>query len=77
VRFIGVDLGWTARGGTGLCDVEGGSAVESTRLSTDGEIVDWLSARTHRDALVAIDAPLIVRNARPSRVGLSRREVLR
>jgi predicted RNase H-like nuclease len=62
VEFIGVDLAWTARGGTGVCRVMMGKAAESELLRSDDEIIAWLGERCAGDALVAIDAPLIVRN---------------
>jgi predicted RNase H-like nuclease len=62
VVFVGVDLAWTPSGGTGLCLIRDGRAVESTRVSSDHEILAWLEPRVVGDALVAIDAPLIVRN---------------
>jgi predicted RNase H-like nuclease len=63
MKFIGIDLAWTPRGGTGLCAVEGGRVVDSTRLSADAEILAWLNDHLAGDVLIAIDAPLIVRNA--------------
>jgi predicted RNase H-like nuclease len=62
VDFVGVDLAWTSRGGTGVCHVVDGRVVASDRLSADGEIVDWVARAAPGDAVVAIDAPLIVRN---------------
>jgi predicted RNase H-like nuclease len=62
VQFVGVDLAWTPNGGTGLCHVSRGRVLASTRVSTDAEILDWLAPRTAGDAVVAIDAPLVVRN---------------
>lgn len=60
--FIGVDLAWTLRGRTGLCHIADGRVVDSTTVSGDEELLSWLTPRTQRDVLVAIDAPLIVRN---------------
>ena len=62
MKFIGVDLARSTSGGTGLCLVEGGRVTASTRLLTDDEIIGWLTPRARGNALVAIDAPLIVRN---------------
>jgi predicted RNase H-like nuclease len=62
MRFIGVDLAWTGRGGTGLCVIEGGRVEASTRVQSDEELLNWLRPLVEEDVLVAIDAPLIVRN---------------
>jgi predicted RNase H-like nuclease len=62
VRFIGVDLAWTTRGGTGLCVVEGGVVRASARVGGDAKLMAWLTPLVSGDVLVAIDAPLIVKN---------------
>lgn len=62
MKFIGVDLAWSLSGGTGLCAIEDGRVTASARLSTDEEILAWLGPRVQGEVLVAIDAPLIVRN---------------
>ena len=63
MQFIGVDLAWSSTGGTGLCAIEGGRVVASARLATDAEILAWVGPRAGADVVVAIDAPLVVRNA--------------
>jgi predicted RNase H-like nuclease len=62
LEFIGVDLAWTTNGGTGLCAIENGRVTDSVRVTTDGEILAWLGGHAQSGAVVAIDAPLIVRN---------------
>jgi predicted RNase H-like nuclease len=62
VKFVGVDLAWTVTGGTGLCLISDGRALESTRIARDDEIVAWLEPHVRDGAVMAIDAPLIVRN---------------
>jgi predicted RNase H-like nuclease len=62
MRFIGVDLAWTARGGTGLCAIEDNSVQASGRVRSDEELLRWLRPLVEHDVVVAIDAPLIVRN---------------
>lgn len=62
MRFVGVDLAWTSRGGTGLCVIEDGRVEASSRLGSDEELLRWLRPFVEEDVLVAIDAPLIVRN---------------
>ena len=69
MNFIGVELAWTPSGGTGLCLIADGRAVESTRLSTDEEILAWLRPLVADGSVVAIDAPLIVRNLTGRRRG--------
>ena len=63
MRFIGVDLAWSSRAGTGLCTIADGRVISSTRVTTDDEILAWLASHVSGDVLVAIDAPLIVRNS--------------
>jgi predicted RNase H-like nuclease len=64
VKFIGVDLAWGEgkRTGTGLCAMTTEGVVGSCRLQTLDEIVEWMTPHTTNDCLVAIDAPLIIRN---------------
>jgi predicted RNase H-like nuclease len=62
VRFVGVDLAWTPSGGTGLCVIESGGVKGSARLGGDDELLSWLRPVVRDPVIVAIDAPLIVRN---------------
>jgi predicted RNase H-like nuclease len=62
VRFVGVDLAWTSRGRTGLCAVEDGAVLASDTVTSDRELIEWLTPLSKGDVLIAIDAPLIVRN---------------
>lgn len=68
MRFVGLDLAWSARYPSGgvVLRWEGTSAVAhlwSTDLGDDGEIVAWATAGLGGEgALVAIDAPLRVPN---------------
>jgi predicted RNase H-like nuclease len=62
MRFVGVDLAWTIRGGTGLCEIERNTVRASSRVGGDEELLAWLRPLVEDDVLVAIDAPLIVRN---------------
>ena len=64
-----MDLAWLARHRTGLAAVIDGHVVDSTTVVTDDEICAWLEPHLHGPALVAVDAPLIVRNP----AGTSRR----
>jgi predicted RNase H-like nuclease len=62
VNFVGVDLAWGEKNGTGLCAFTANGTVISSRQRTMHEIVRWLMPYTAGDCLVAIDAPLIVTN---------------
>lgn len=62
MNFVGVDLAWGERAGTGMCVISVDHVVDTTRLRTLDDIVAWLSPYTSEDCIVAIDAPLIVRN---------------
>jgi predicted RNase H-like nuclease len=75
VRFVGVDLAWTRRGGSGVCVVADGGVRGSGRVVSDQELLAWLAPLAEDDALVAVDAPLIVRNQtgrRPAEQAISR-----
>lgn len=70
MRFIGLDLAWSARNGTGAAVIEGdersGRLVASALLGGDEEIVEFVRAHaggcSDAPALVAVDAPLRVPN---------------
>lgn len=64
-----MDLAWVARHRTGLAAAVDGHVVDSTTVVTDDQICAWLEPHLRGPALVAVDAPLIVRNA----AGTSRR----
>lgn len=63
MRFVGVDLAWGPSGRTGICVAQTGKVVESALLQTDDEILERLQPHVSEPCVVAIDAPLIVRNA--------------
>jgi predicted RNase H-like nuclease len=61
--FIGIDLAWGQKNGTGVCHARHGQVISSDFLRSDDQIVDWLRPKTRKqDVLVAVDAPLIVTN---------------
>lgn len=67
MRFIGLDLAWSARNLTGAAVVEGdashGRLVASTLLHGDDDVISFvLRKAADGPALVTIDAPLIVPN---------------
>ncbi len=63
VFHIGVDLAWGTKRPTGLAVLDdSGRLVHVSTVRTDEEILTALSSYAENDCLVAIDAPLIVRN---------------
>ncbi len=74
--FVGVDLAWGERKPTGLAVLDDdGHLVHVCAVDTDEEIAAELAPYVEGDCLVAIDAPLIVRNAtgnRPAEAELNR-----
>ncbi|WP_027861114.1 DUF429 domain-containing protein [Marmoricola sp. URHB0036] len=73
---IGVDLAWGTKRPTGLAVLdESGRLVHVSTVHTDEEIETALSPYVEGDCLVAIDAPLIVRNEtgnRPAEAALNK-----
>lgn len=68
MKFIGLDLAWSARNKTGAAVIEGdaahGELITSTLLHGDDEIVEFVLGHAgDEQALVTIDAPLSVPNA--------------
>src|SRR4051794_8499425 len=76
VFHIGVDLAWGTKRPTGLAVLDdGGRLVHVSTALTDEEIESTLAPYVADECLVAIDAPLIVRNAtgnRPAEAALNR-----
>ncbi len=76
VFHIGVDLAWGHKRPTGLAVLdEAGRLVHVSTVRTDEEIQDALAPYVEGGCLVAIDAPLIVRNAtgnRPAEAALNK-----
>jgi predicted RNase H-like nuclease/ppGpp synthetase/RelA/SpoT-type nucleotidyltranferase len=75
VHFIGVDLAWGENKPTGLAVLDGdGRLRHVSAAQDDDEIVAALAPYTRGSCLVAIDAPLIVRNPtgnRPAEAALN------
>ncbi len=68
MHYVGVDLAWGLRQPTGLAVLDGdGRLVHVSAVRTDEEIEAELAAYVAGDCLVAIDAPLVVKNATGSR----------
>lgn len=76
MQFIGIDLAWGTRQPTGLAVLdEEGRLVHVEAVRTDEEIVEALAPYAAGECLVAVDAPLVVRNdtgSRPAEKALSR-----
>jgi predicted RNase H-like nuclease len=63
-RYVGIDLAWGARATTGLAVLdEAGDLLDVSAARSDEQVQDWLGRWAPGPCLVAIDAPLIVRNA--------------
>ena len=62
MRIVGVDLAWAERNRTGLCVADGDRVLASATACDDDEIVTWIAHHAPGAAVVAFDAPLIVRN---------------
>jgi predicted RNase H-like nuclease/ppGpp synthetase/RelA/SpoT-type nucleotidyltranferase len=76
VYFVGIDLAWGERKPTGLAVLDAdGVLVHVSAVQTDAQIAGALAPYVAGDCLVAIDAPLIVKNAtgnRPAEAELNR-----
>lgn len=71
--FVGIDLAWSPKNGTGIAVVEGNQKEAKVILSdvvlTDEEIIKIVQENVQQhDAFIAIDAPLIVPNEEGRRV---------
>lgn len=68
MHFVGVDLAWGLKSITGLAVIDSaGRLLAATERRTDEEILEWLRPWTSGPCLVAMDAPLVVRNATGNR----------
>jgi predicted RNase H-like nuclease len=71
MRFLGIDFGWQGKpSGLAVVDWDGKSlALAGTqRLNSVQEVLEWVDAETQgRNALVAVDAPTIIKNAQGMR----------
>jgi predicted RNase H-like nuclease len=76
VHFVGVDLARDDRRTSGLAVLDAsGRLVHVESVHTDAEVVDALKPFTTRECLVAVNAPLVVRNAtgnRPAEAALNK-----
>ena len=70
MHYVGVDLAWSDRKPTGLAVLDDdGRLLHVSTVRTDDQIGEALSPYVEGDCLVAIDAPLIVKNATGNRPG--------
>jgi len=74
VTFIGIDLAWSRNNASGAAivrgDAHGGELMETARLGNDDEIVGYIGAAAGvGQAIVAVDAPLVVPNPTGRRPG--------
>lgn len=68
IHYVGVDLAWGEQRPTGLAVLDdAGRLVHVSAARTDEEIVAAVAEYVEGDCLVALDAPLIVRNATGNR----------
>jgi len=63
LKFVGIDLAWGEEKPSGVAIVGGGGTVERARadLWTNADICDFAGLASPEGAVVAIDAPLVVR----------------
>jgi predicted RNase H-like nuclease len=64
VKFVGVDLAWSERNPSGVAVIEADGTLTRAAgdLRTNREICDYAGLTEGEGAVIAIDAPLIVRN---------------
>ena len=65
MKFVGIDIAWSERNpsGAAVIDSEGKLVRASGNLCTNQDLCEFAGLRDREDAVVAIDAPLIVNNA--------------
>lgn len=73
MKFVGLDLAWSNKNGSGIAIIEGneqkGRLTSSSTVFSDEEIMDYIRKYVgEENAIVAIDAPLIVPNLEGRRV---------
>lgn len=62
MHFVGIDLAWGERNGTGLCVLGPGGLVVSGRRRSLEDVAAFVEPYTAGDCVVGIDAPLVVAN---------------
>ena len=66
--FVGIDLAWSTRNGSGISIIKGdktkAEVMDAKVVYSDEEILSFVKSNVaSKEALIAIDAPLIVPNA--------------
>jgi predicted RNase H-like nuclease len=69
MKFVGVDLGWQGRpSGLALIEDEAGHSQLTALCRQEQDIPGWVARMTNgADAMIAVDAPLVIRNATGAR----------
>jgi predicted RNase H-like nuclease/ppGpp synthetase/RelA/SpoT-type nucleotidyltranferase len=68
MHYVGIDLAWGERSPTGVAVLDdAGRLVHVSQVTDDDDVVAALAPYVEGECLVAIDAPLIVRNATGNR----------
>jgi predicted RNase H-like nuclease len=77
MKFVGIDIAWSERNPSGAAVIDSGGTVvrASGNLRSNDDLCEFAGLRDGEDAVVAIDAPLIVNNKskqRPVEIQLSK-----
>ncbi len=69
MKFVGIDIAWSERNpsGAAVIDAEGNLIRASGDLRTNEELCEYAELREGEDAVITIDAPLIVKNPQRQR----------
>ncbi|HIW11551.1 MAG TPA: DUF429 domain-containing protein [Candidatus Salinicoccus stercoripullorum] len=69
MKFIGIDLAWTYKNESGICVISESGAVEllDSQVYSNGDLLGIIKKYNRDGMCIAIDAPLLVKNATGSR----------
>jgi predicted RNase H-like nuclease len=69
VKFVGVDIAWSEKNPSGVAVIEADGTITraSGSVRSNQDICDFAELRAGQDAVIAIDAPLIVKNSNKQR----------
>jgi predicted RNase H-like nuclease len=69
MKFVGIDIAWSERNPSGIAviDSDGGLVRASGDLRTNDDLCEFAGLKDREGAIVAIDAPLVVKNATKQR----------
>jgi predicted RNase H-like nuclease len=64
VKFIGVDIAWSEKNLSGVAVIEADGTIvrASGKIRSNQDICDFAELHAGQNAVIAIDAPLIVKN---------------